>query len=169
MRADARRASHARRSGKALFAQTQGYRGDYSAVTEFIARGLRKASRTPRRLLFQLRLELGEAFQFAWNEEGLLVGGVFYKLQVTHVKLYASRAFLLVAYPCQGHEMPFDSHTHSFHALGGVARRGIYDSLKTAVGKVKKGKRRIVNARFSAMCSHYLFDPDFCNVASGWE
>ncbi|GAD20374.1 hypothetical protein AVS7_00135 [Acidovorax sp. MR-S7] len=25
------------------------------------------------------------------------------------------------------------------------------------------------NARFSAMCSHYLFDPDFCNVASGWE
>ena len=19
------------------------------------------------------------------------------------------------------------------------------------------------------MCSHYLFDPDFCNVASGWE
>ena len=41
--------------------------------------------------------------------------------------------------------------------------------MKTAVDKVKKGKGRIVNARFSAMCSHYLFDPDFCNVASGWE
>ncbi|MGL4996696.1 MAG: Mu transposase domain-containing protein, partial [Deefgea sp.] len=26
-----------------------------------------------------------------------------------------------------------------------------------------------VNARFSVMCAHYLFDPDFCNVASGWE
>ena len=34
--------------------------------------------------------------------------------------------------------------------------------------KVKKGKGRVVNARFYAMCSHYLFDPDFCNVASGW-
>ncbi len=22
---------------------------------------------------------------------------------------------------------------------------------------------------FAAMASHYLFDPDFCNVASGWE
>jgi hypothetical protein len=32
-----------------------------------------------------------------------------------------------------------------------------------------KGKGRIVNARFAALCSHYLFDPDFCNVASGWE
>ena len=53
--------------------------------------------------------------------------------------------------------------------LGGVTRRGIYDNMKTAVDKVKKGKGRIVNARFAAMCSHYLFDPDFCNVASGWE
>ena len=25
------------------------------------------------------------------------------------------------------------------------------------------------HARFAAMCAHYLFDPDFCNVASGWE
>ena len=27
----------------------------------------------------------------------------------------------------------------------------------------------MINARFTAMCAHYLFDPDFCNVASGWE
>ena len=33
----------------------------------------------------------------------------------------------------------------------------------------KKGKGRVVNARFSALCSHYLFEADFCNVASGWE
>ncbi|MDQ1363885.1 MAG: hypothetical protein QG652_1747, partial [Pseudomonadota bacterium] len=26
-----------------------------------------------------------------------------------------------------------------------------------------------VNSRFFAMTAHYLFDPDFCNVASGWE
>ena len=41
--------------------------------------------------------------------------------------------------------------------------------MKTAVDKVKKGKARIVNTRFAAMASHYLFDTDFCNVASGWE
>ena len=38
--------------------------------------------------------------------------------------------------------------------------------MKTAVDKVKKGKGRIVNARFAVMCAHYLFDADFCNVAS---
>ena len=41
--------------------------------------------------------------------------------------------------------------------------------MKTAVDKVSKGKGRIVNARFAVMCAHYLFDADFCNVASGWE
>ena len=85
------------------------------------------------------------------------------------MKLCASRAFWLVAYPSQGHEMLFDAHTRSFAALGGIARRGIYDNMKTAVDKVKKGKGRIVNARFAVMCAHYLFDADFCNVAAGWE
>ena len=55
-----------------------------------------------------LTFALGEAFQFDWSEEGLLIGGLF--------------------------------------------RRG-----------------RTVNARFAVICAHYLFDPDFCNVASGWE
>ncbi|KGX17150.1 istB-like ATP binding family protein [Burkholderia pseudomallei] len=26
-----------------------------------------------------------------------------------------------------------------------------------------------INARFEAMCSHYLFEPEFCNRAAGWE
>ena len=41
--------------------------------------------------------------------------------------------------------------------------------MKTAVDKVSKGNGRVVNTRFFAMTAHYLFDPDFCNVASGWE
>jgi len=57
----------------------------------------------------------------------LVVGGIYYRLQVSHMKLCASRAFWLVAYPSQGHEMLFDAHTRSFAALGGIPRRGIYD------------------------------------------
>ncbi len=168
---DAHRPKHGRRSGRALYKQiqAQGYRGGYSAVTDFIRSWREQSGKTPLKAFVPLSFELGEAFQFDWSDEGLLVGGVFYKVQVAHLKLCASRAFWLVAYPSQGHEMLFDAHTRSFHALGGVTRRGIYDNMKTAVDKVKKGKGRIVNARFAAMCSHYLFDPDFCNVASGWE
>ncbi len=171
LRADAHRPKHARRTARALFAQlqAQGYRGGYSRLTDFIRDWREQEGKTVSRAFVPMSFEFGEAFQFDWSEEGLVIGGVYHHMQVSHLKLCASRAFWLVAYPSQGHEMLFDAHTRSFAALGGVAHRGIYDNMKTAVDKVKKGKGRIINARFNAMCSHYLFDPDFCNVASGWE
>ena len=73
------------------------------------------------------------------------------------------------AYPLQTHEMLFDAHNHAFATFGGVPARGIYDNMKTAVDKVRRGKQRDVNIRFTAMVSHYLFDSEFCNPASGWE
>lgn len=170
LKSDSFRAKHNRRTAKALFEQIQaeGYAGGYSAVTDFVRAWRGKAGKTPQGFV-PLQFALGEAFQFDWSEEHLLIGGVYRKILAAHTKLCASRAFWVVAYPSQGHEMLFDAHARSFAALGGVPRRGIYDNMKTAVDKVLKGKGRIVNARFSVMCAHYLFDPDFCNVASGWE
>jgi transposase len=169
---DARRPKKERRTAWMLFQEIQaaGYTGCYSRVTDFIRAWRQGAGKmAPNAAFVPLHFEMGEAFQFDWSEEGLVVGGVYRKLQVAHMKLCASRAFWLVAYPTQGHEMLFDAHTRAFTAFGGVARRGIYDNMKTAVDKVHKGKGRTVNPRFAVMCSHYLFDPDFCNVASGWE
>ena len=39
--------------------------------------------------------------------------------------------------------------------------------MRTAVDKIGRGKERQVNARFSAMVSHFLFEAEFCNPASG--
>ncbi len=172
LKVDAHRPRHERRTARALYAEIKnaGYAGGYSRVTDFIrAWRLGEGQAVSTHAFVPLAFELGEAFQFDWSEEGLVVGGIYYRLQVSHMKLCASRAFWLVAYPSQGHEMLFDAHTRSFAALGGIPRRGIYDNMKTAVDKVKKGKGRVVNARFAVMCAHYLFDADFCNVASGWE
>jgi transposase len=169
---DARRPKKERRTAWMLFQEIQaaGYDGCYSRVTDFIRAWRHGEGKSVATAAFvPLHFELGEAFQFDWSEEGLVVGGIYRKLQVAHMKLCASRAFWLVAYPSQGHEMLFDAHTRSFAAFGGVAHRGIYDNMKTAVDKVHKGKGRSVNPRFAVMCAHYLFDADFCNVASGWE
>ena len=170
---DARRPRKERRTALRLFAQLQaeGFTGSYCRVTEAI-RALRAEAGavTARSAYVPLRFEWGEAFQFDWSEEGIVIGGVWRKIQLAHMKLCASRAFWLVAYPSQSHEMLFDAHLRCLTGLGGVARRGIYDNMKTAVDREPgRGKARIVNARFSAMTAHYLIDPDFCNVASGWE
>ena len=168
---DARRPKRDRRTALKLFGEIQagGFDGSYSRVSEFVRRWRENGGQTLAKAYVPLRFELGEAFQFDWSEERLLIGGVWRKILAAHLKLCASRAFVVQAYPTQSHEMLFDAHTRSFIALGGVPRRGIYDNMKTAVDKVKKGKGRVVNARFAVMCAHYLFDPDFCNVASGWE
>jgi transposase len=170
---DSRKPRRERRTALRLWAQLkeQGFKGDYSRVTEFIRARRREAGAvTARSAYVPLTFGWGEAFQFDWSEKHLVIGGIWRKIQLAHMKLCASRAFWLVAYPNQGHEMLFDAHTRCLSGLGGVPRRGIYDNMKTAVDKVPgRDKARIVNARFAAMTAHYLFDPDFCNVASGWE
>lgn len=47
--------------------------------------------------------------------------------------------------------MLFDAHARAFTAFGGVARRGIYDNMKTALDRVGRGKERDINPRFYAM------------------
>jgi transposase len=171
LKADARRPRRDRRTALKLFAMIQatGYAGGYTAVTDFIRAWHASNGHSVTRAFVPLQFEPGEAPQFDWSEEHLVIGGVWRKVMAAHLKLCFSRAFVVQAYPMQSHEMLFDAHTRAFAALGGVARRGIYDNMKTAVDKVKKGKSRVVNLRFAAMAAHYLFDPEFCNVASGWE
>lgn len=172
LKADAHRPKRDRRTAKHLFEELkrQGFTGHYSRVTEFVRHWREQGAGVAAKTAFvPLKFQLGEAFQFDWSEESLVIGGVLRKVMAAHTKLCASRAFMLSAYPGQSHEMLFDAHNRAFAALGGVARRGIYDNMKTAVDKVSRGNGRIVNTRFHAMVAHYVYEADFCNVASGWE
>ncbi len=170
--ADDHRPKRDRRTAKDLYGQIRalGYDGSYSRLTDWLRAWRDAQLNSPRRAAFvPLSFDMGEAFQFDWSREYAFIGGLRRQLDVSHLKLAASRAFWLVAYFTQTHEMLFDAHARSFQALGGIPRRGIYDNMKTAVDKIGTGKERNVNARFKAMCSHYLFEADFCNRASGWE
>lgn len=169
---DARRPKRDRRTLLVLFRQLQakGYTGSYSRLTEQVRAWRAQAGAiTARSAYVPLHFEWGEAFQFDWSEEGIVIGGIYRRIRLAHMKLCASRAFWLAAYPGEGHEMLFDAHARCLTGLGGVARRGIYDNMKTAVDKVGRSKERLINGRFAAMCAHYLIDTDFCNVAAGWE
>ncbi|WIV96992.1 IS21 family transposase [Kinneretia aquatilis] len=164
-----------RRTLKQMHAELMelGFDGSYNRVAAFAREWSLKRQEeqktTGRGTFVPLVFEPGEAFQFDWSEDWAVLGGERTKLQVAHFKLSHSRAFYIRAYLLQTHEMLFDAHNHAFRVFGGVPRRGIYDNMKTAVDKVLTGKARDVNARFTAMVSHYLFEVEFCNPASGWE
>ncbi|MEN2675959.1 IS21 family transposase, partial [Herbaspirillum huttiense] len=150
-----------------------GYQGSYDRVAAFGRQWkvgqIERVNSASKSTYIPLSFAPGEAFQFDWSEDWAVINGERTKLQVAHFKLSHSRAFYLRAYLLQTHEMLFDAHAHAFTAFAGIPRRGIYDNMKTAVTKIKTGKQRDVNARFVAMTSHYLFDVEFCNPASGWE
>jgi transposase len=164
-----------KRTVRQLYADlvTLGYDGSYGRVADFArawkSERLREQQTSGRGVFVPLVFQPGEAFQFDWSEDWAVLGGERTKLQVAHMKLSHSRAFTVRAYPLQSHEMLFDAHHHAFRVLGSVPRRGIYDNMRPAVDRVGVGKERQVNARFMAMASHYLFDAEFCNPASGWE
>ena len=126
-----------------------GYAGSYDRVAAF-ARLWKRSNGVDTQAFVPLQFSPGEAFQFDWSEDYVVIAGVNTKLQVAHTKLSYSRAFMLRAYFLQTHEMLFDAHFHSLSALGGVPERGIYDNMKTAVDKVGKGKDRTINKRFLA-------------------
>lgn len=150
-----------------------GYAGSYARVAAFVrgwkAEQQRDHQTSGRGTFVPLVFAPAEAFQFDWSEDYAVLAGRPVKLQVAHTKLAHSRAFILRAYPLQTHEMLFDALAQAFRVLGGVPDRGIFDNMKTAVDKIGIGKARQVNLRFAAMASHYLFEAEFCNPASGWE
>ncbi|WP_452363937.1 IS21 family transposase, partial [Nocardia sp. NPDC004085] len=139
LRADSHRPKRDRRTARFMFEaiRAEGYAGSYGRVSAFVRRWHEEQAEAPRRQAFvPLAFEPGEAFQFDWSCEYAFIGGLRRRLEVAHVKLNSSRAFWLVAYPTQSHEMLFDAHARAFAAFGGVPRRGIYDNMKTAVDKV---------------------------------
>jgi hypothetical protein len=78
------------------------------------------------------------------------------------------RGVVLLGYLLQTHEMLFDTLTQAFRVLDCVPQCGNFDNMKTALDRIGRGNARQVNARFAAMASNYLFEPDFCNPAAGW-
>ena len=172
---ESRRHRKQRRTVKRLYKDLVGlgYTGSYDRVAAF-ARQWRQAQQdaklqATKHAFVPLQFAPGEAFQFDWSEDWVKINGISTKLQIAHFKLSYSRAYFMRAYLTQSHEMLFDAHYHAFMAFGGIPERGIYDNMKTAVDKVGRGKQRQVNKRFHAMVGHYLYEPEFCNPAAGWE
>ena len=175
LRIEAGKSRKQKRTAKQMHADlvALGYDGSYARVATYVrgwkADRQRDAQTSGRGTFVPLVFGAGEAFQFDWSEDWAVLGSERVKLQAAHTKLSHSKAFIVRAYPLQTHEMLFDALTQAFRVLGGVPRRGIFDNMKTAVDRIGVGKARQVNARFAAMASHYLFEPEFCNPASGWE
>jgi transposase len=146
-----------------------GYEGSYDAVRRYAKRWRVERGAATAEAYVPLSFAPGEAYQFDWSHEVVLIGGTTVTVKVAHVRLCHSRMLFVRAYLRETQEMVFDAHNRAFGFFKGTCARGIYDNMKTAVDTVFIGKDRQYNRRFLRMCGHYLVDPVACTPASGWE
>jgi transposase len=146
-----------------------GYEGGYDAVRRYARTWSREHASQTASAYVPLSFAPGEAYQFDWSHEIVVLSGVTVTLKVAHVRLCHSRMFFVRAYPRETQEMVFDAHDRAFAFFKGACTRGIYDNMKTAVETIFIGKDRQYNRRFLQMCAHHLVDPIACTPASGWE
>jgi transposase len=146
-----------------------GYVGGYDAVRRYARRWGQERGASTASAYVPLSFAPGEAYQFDWSHEVVLLSGVTVIVKAAHVRLCHSRMLFVRAYPRETQEMVFDAHDRAFALFKGTCGRGIYDNMKTAVETIFVGKDRLYNRRFLQMCSHYLVEPVACTPASGWE
>jgi transposase len=147
----------------------RGYGGGYDAVRRYARAWSKEHAALAAEAYVPLTFAPGEAYQFDWSHEIVLIAGVTVTAKVAHVRLCHSRMMFVRAYPRETQEMVFDAHDRAFAFFRGACGRGVYDNMKTAVETVFVGKDRAYNRRFLQMCGHYLVDPVACTPASGWE
>jgi transposase len=146
-----------------------GYDGGYDAIRRYARSwGKLNASATADAFV-PLTFAPGEAYQFDWSHEIVVMDGVTTIMKVAHLRLCHSRMMFVRAYPRETQEMVFDAHDRAFAFFKGACGRGVYDNMKTAVETIFIGKDRQYNRRFLQMCSHHLVEPVACTPTSGWE
>ena len=146
-----------------------GYEGSYDAVRRYAKRRRAERGAAIAEAFVPLSFAPGEAYQFDWSHEIVLMNRMPVTVKVAHLRLCHSRMPFVRAYPRESQEMVFEAHARAFEFYRGACTRGIYDNMKTAVETVFVGKDRQFNRRFLQMCGHYLVEPTACTPASGWE
>ena len=146
-----------------------GYAGGYDTVRRYARSWGRNRAATSAAAFVPLSFAPGEAYQFDWSHEVVLINGTTVTVKVAYLRLCHSRMLFARAYPRETQEMVFDAHDKGFAFFKGACTRGIYDNMKTAVDAIFVGRERSYNRRFLQMCSHYLVDPVACTPSSGWE
>ena len=88
----------------------RGYDGGYDALRRYARRWAKQHGQATAAAYVPLSFAPGEAYQFDWSHEVVLLSGVTVIVKVAHVRLCHSRMLFVRAYPRETQEMVFDAH-----------------------------------------------------------
>jgi transposase len=100
----------------------RGYEGGYDAVRRYAKRWGKQHAVATADAYVPLSFAPGEAYQFDWSHEIVLLSGVTVTVKVAHVRLCHSRMLFVRAYPRETQEMVFDAHDRASPSSRAPAR-----------------------------------------------
>src|SRR5271169_2218130 len=134
-----------------------GYTGGYDAVRRYARRWSKERGATTAAAYVPLSFAPGEAYQFDWSHEVVLLNGATVTVKVAHVRLCHSRMLFVRAYPRETQEMVFDAHDRAFALFKGTCQR------ECPVVGVEHHLLRL--ARISSHEQHAaMAEPDVCHL-----
>src|SRR6266704_761592 len=92
----------------------RGYGGGYDAVRRYAGRWSKERGHSTAAAYVPLTFAPGEAYQFDWSHEIVLLNGVTVTVKAAHVRLCHSRMLFVRTYPRETQEMVFDAHDRAF-------------------------------------------------------
>lgn len=100
--------------------RNRGYDGSYDAVRRYAASWSKGTQEASASAYVPLSVRPGEAYQFDWSREIVILDDVTTTVKVAHVRLCQSRMPFVRAYAREAQEVVFDAHDSAFAFLGGA-------------------------------------------------
>jgi transposase len=140
-----------------------------STVREYVRLRKTEMGLTGREIFIPQSYAWGSEGQVDWYEAYAEIDGQETMMNIFCLRSMAGGGAFHRAYPRATQQAFLEAHELAFAYFGGVFKILRYDNLKSAVQKILRGHQREETARFIAFRSHWGYESEFCNPASGNE
>jgi transposase len=142
-----------------------GFEGGESTIRDLV----KKLKNVPEEAFVPLEFDPGEAIQIDWGQAVIYLRGVKTTVRLFCARLCYSAMSFVMAFPHERVEGLIEGHIEAFEFFGGVARRNIYDNMRTIVNDGWGKHVRKEQKDFVQLKAHYAFHSAFCNPGKGNE
>jgi transposase len=140
-----------------------------ATVRRYVQERKRELGLSGREVFVPQSYELGQEAQVDWFEGMAKLGGELRQLQFFAMRSMGSGDAFHRAYPHATQQALLEGHEHAFHYFGGVFKTLRYDNMSSVVKKILRGYQRVETDRIIAFRSHWGYQSEYCNPASGNE
>lgn len=149
--------------------QERGFCGSETSVRRYVREAKLRLGVNGQQAFIPSEPIIGGEAEVDWGTCTAILGGEVTKLKLFCIRSKYSGKHFVRCYPCERQQALFDAHIRAFSFFGGIFPVLIYDNLTTAVQKVFRGKKRILQDSYDKFRAYYNFTPRFCNLGQGHE